>query len=135
MKVPLGHPQVQDLERDRFRFELGREQRTQPVTQLELALVEVRWMEREENRAEAILDIVALRVPKKSEEHWSLPGREWLDALTVSQCHLRCATIKHYIMALAFLLFVFLVVILLIVGFVFPPTKWVEWFYKGGKKD
>jgi len=38
-------------------------------------------------------------------------------------------------MALAFLLFVFLVVILLIVGFIFPPTKWLEWFYKGGRKD
>ena len=38
-------------------------------------------------------------------------------------------------MALAFLLFVFLIVILLIAGFVFPPTRWVAWFYKAGKKD
>jgi hypothetical protein len=38
-------------------------------------------------------------------------------------------------MALLFLLLMFLVVVLLIAGFVFPPTKWVEWFYKGTKKD
>ena len=37
-------------------------------------------------------------------------------------------------MALFVLLFVFLVVILLIAGFVFPPTKWLEFIFKGGKK-
>ena len=37
-------------------------------------------------------------------------------------------------MALFFLLFVLLVVVLLIAGFVFPPTKWVEWVYKASKK-
>jgi hypothetical protein len=37
-------------------------------------------------------------------------------------------------MALVFLLVVFFVIILMIAGFVFPPTKWVEWFY-GHKKD
>ncbi len=31
-------------------------------------------------------------------------------------------------MALAVLLFVFFVIIALIGLFVFPPTKWVEWF-------
>jgi hypothetical protein len=38
-------------------------------------------------------------------------------------------------MALFVLLLVFFVVILLIVGFVFPPTRWVELFFKGNKKD
>lgn len=37
-------------------------------------------------------------------------------------------------MALAFLLLVFFFVILLIAGFVFAPTKWVEWFFKSGRK-
>jgi hypothetical protein len=37
-------------------------------------------------------------------------------------------------MALVVLLLVFLFVVLLIAGFVFPPSKWLEWFYKGGKK-
>ena len=32
-------------------------------------------------------------------------------------------------MALAFLLFVLFAVVLMIAFFVFPPTKWVEWFY------
>jgi hypothetical protein len=32
-------------------------------------------------------------------------------------------------MALAFLLLVFFVVILAIAAFVFPPSKWLEWFY------
>ena len=39
-------------------------------------------------------------------------------------------------MALAFLLFVFFVVIAMIALFVFPPTKWVQWFYHtDDKKD
>jgi hypothetical protein len=38
-------------------------------------------------------------------------------------------------LALFLLLAVFLVVILLIAAFVFPPTKWLEWFYSKGKKD
>ena len=38
-------------------------------------------------------------------------------------------------MALFVLLLVFFLVIVLIVGFVFPPTRWVEWFFKGSKKD
>ena len=38
------------------------------------------------------------------------------------------------IVALIVLLFVFLMVILLIALFVFPPTKWVEWFYSASKK-
>ena len=38
-------------------------------------------------------------------------------------------------MALAFLLFVFFVVIVLLAGFIFPPTKLIEWFLKSGKKD
>jgi hypothetical protein len=37
------------------------------------------------------------------------------------------------ILALVLLLFVFLMVILLIAAFVFPPTRWLEWFYKEGK--
>jgi hypothetical protein len=37
-------------------------------------------------------------------------------------------------MALAFLLFVFFVIIVLIGLFVFPPTKWVEWFASKDKK-
>lgn len=32
-------------------------------------------------------------------------------------------------MALAFLLLVFLVVVGMITLFIFPPTKWVKWFY------
>jgi hypothetical protein len=36
-------------------------------------------------------------------------------------------------MALVFLLIVFLIVIVAIAGFVFPPSKWLEWFH-GGKK-
>jgi len=36
-------------------------------------------------------------------------------------------------MALAFLLFVFFIVIVAIAGFVFPPSKWLEWFH-GDKK-
>jgi hypothetical protein len=39
-------------------------------------------------------------------------------------------------MALAFLLFVLFSVVLMIAFFVFPPTKWLEWFYgKDSKKD
>lgn len=38
-------------------------------------------------------------------------------------------------MALVILLLMFLFVILLIAMFVFPPTKWVEFFYKGTKKQ
>jgi hypothetical protein len=38
-------------------------------------------------------------------------------------------------MALALLLFVFLIIVLLIAGFVFPPSKWQEWFYGGKKND
>jgi antibiotic biosynthesis monooxygenase (ABM) superfamily enzyme len=37
-------------------------------------------------------------------------------------------------MALAFLLLVFLVVVALITLFVFPPNKWVQWFYGQDKK-
>lgn len=36
-------------------------------------------------------------------------------------------------MALAFLLLVFLVVVLMITAFVFPPNKWVEFFEKDRK--
>ncbi len=32
-------------------------------------------------------------------------------------------------MALVFLLFVFLVVVGMITLFIFPPTKWIKWFY------
>jgi Na+-driven multidrug efflux pump len=32
-------------------------------------------------------------------------------------------------MALAFLLLVLFVVVLMIAFFVFPPTKWLQWFY------
>jgi membrane protein YdbS with pleckstrin-like domain len=39
-------------------------------------------------------------------------------------------------MALAILLFVFFVVVAMITLFIFPPTKWVQWFYKtDNKKD
>ena len=38
------------------------------------------------------------------------------------------------ILALALLLMVFAGVILLIVAFVFPPTRWLEWFYSASKK-
>jgi hypothetical protein len=37
-------------------------------------------------------------------------------------------------MALAVLLFVFFVIVVLIGLFVFPPTKWVEWFASKDKK-
>ena len=37
------------------------------------------------------------------------------------------------IVALFLLLFVFLVVILLIAAFIFPPTKWLEWVYSATK--
>lgn len=37
-------------------------------------------------------------------------------------------------MALAFLLFVFFVIIVLIGLFIFPPTKWVKWFTDDNKK-
>ena len=37
-------------------------------------------------------------------------------------------------MALAVLLFVFFIIIVLIGLFVFPPTKWVEWFASPTKK-
>jgi hypothetical protein len=33
-------------------------------------------------------------------------------------------------MALFFLLFMFFIIVLLIALFIFPPTKWVEWFTK-----
>ncbi|MEP6963090.1 MAG: hypothetical protein ABI995_13505 [Acidobacteriota bacterium] len=36
-------------------------------------------------------------------------------------------------MALAFLLIVFFIVIVMIAFFVFPPTKWLEWFHNQGK--
>ena len=36
-------------------------------------------------------------------------------------------------MALAVLLFVLFIVVLMIAFFVFPPTKWVEWFYNQTK--
>jgi len=32
-------------------------------------------------------------------------------------------------MALVVLLLVFLLVIVALIGFVFPPTKWLAWFY------
>ena len=38
-------------------------------------------------------------------------------------------------MALAFLLFVFFIVVALIALFVFPPTKWVKWFYNTDNKN
>lgn len=37
-------------------------------------------------------------------------------------------------MALVFLLFVLFAVVIMIVAFVFPPTKWLEWFYGSEKK-
>jgi hypothetical protein len=37
-------------------------------------------------------------------------------------------------MALAVLLFVFFVIVVLIALFIFPPTKWVEWFVKKDQK-
>jgi hypothetical protein len=37
-------------------------------------------------------------------------------------------------MALAILLLVFFVVVVMIAGFVFPPTKWLEWFHGASKK-
>jgi cbb3-type cytochrome oxidase subunit 3 len=37
--------------------------------------------------------------------------------------------------ALVILLMVFFVCVLAIVGFVFPPSKWLEWFYGAKKKD
>lgn len=37
-------------------------------------------------------------------------------------------------MALAFLVVVFLFVIALITVFIFPPQKWVEYFFKDEKK-
>jgi hypothetical protein len=39
------------------------------------------------------------------------------------------------ILALVLLLFVFAAVVLAIVLFVFPPSKWVEWAYKSGRKE
>ena len=36
-------------------------------------------------------------------------------------------------MALAFLLLVFLIVVLAIAAFVFPPSKWLEWFHNQKK--
>ena len=38
-------------------------------------------------------------------------------------------------LALIFLLFVFFIVVMAIVGFIFPPSKWLEWVYKSGRKD
>lgn len=40
-------------------------------------------------------------------------------------------------MALAFLVVVLLFVVALITLFIFPPTKWVRWFYsqEGGQDD
>jgi hypothetical protein len=40
-------------------------------------------------------------------------------------------------MAFVFLLVVLLFVVLLITLFIFPPTKWVRWFYsqEGGQDD
>jgi hypothetical protein len=38
-------------------------------------------------------------------------------------------------MALAFLLVVFFVVVLLIAGFIFPPSKWLQWFYGDDKRE
>ncbi len=39
-------------------------------------------------------------------------------------------------MALAILLFVFFIVVAMIALFIFPPTKWVQWFYNtDDKKD
>jgi hypothetical protein len=37
-------------------------------------------------------------------------------------------------MALFALLVVFLIVVVMIAAFVFPPTKWVEWLLKGKRK-
>ena len=37
-------------------------------------------------------------------------------------------------LALLILLFMFLLVIFLIAAFIFPPTKWVAFFYKGTRK-
>ena len=37
--------------------------------------------------------------------------------------------------ALVLLLLVFLLVVVAIAAFVFPPSRWVEWVYKTGKKD
>jgi hypothetical protein len=37
-------------------------------------------------------------------------------------------------MALAVLLFVFFVIIVLIGLFIFPPTKWVQWFASQNKR-
>lgn len=38
-------------------------------------------------------------------------------------------------MALAFLLFVLFVVAMMIAFFIFPPSKWVQWFYGDSKKE
>jgi hypothetical protein len=38
-------------------------------------------------------------------------------------------------MALAFLLFVFFIVVVMIAFFIFPPEKWVQWFYTKDDKD
>lgn len=50
--------------------------------------------------------------------------------------HARYATMEGN-MALAFLLVVLFFVVLLIAFFIFPPTKWVRWFYnqEGGQDD
>ena len=37
--------------------------------------------------------------------------------------------------ALVILMLVFALVVIAIVGFVFPPTKWVELFYKSGRRE
>jgi hypothetical protein len=38
-------------------------------------------------------------------------------------------------MALALLLFVFFIVIALIAMFIFPPTMWLDAFFKGMRRD
>ena len=38
------------------------------------------------------------------------------------------------LLALILLLFVFMVIIVALVAFVFPPTRWVELFYKKGRR-
>jgi hypothetical protein len=64
-----------------------------------------------------------------------VPGQQqWADGtVQVTVAHSRYATIEIS-MALAILLFVFFVVVAMIALFIFPPTKWVQWFYNTDDK-
>ena len=39
------------------------------------------------------------------------------------------------VVARVILMLVFALAVIAIVGFVFPPTRWVELFYKSGRKE